>query len=266
MKKSYDQIIEKIFTKNYVNGKISIQFSRDELEQTAKELGLPRPKNLGDIIYSYKFRNQLPEAIRNTAPDGKYWIIKNVGKAQYNFVLSDIDTIEPDKLLVSTKIPEATPTIVKKYSLSDEQALLAIVRYNRLIDIFLGIACYSLQNHLRTTVVGIGQIETDELYVGVDKSGNQFIIPVEAKGGNDKLGISQLEQDIEMCKQKYPHLLCRSIACQFMDSDIVALFEFREIDGEIKKIQEKHYIIVNASEIKESDLETYCKLNLSDNK
>lgn len=51
--------------------------------------------------------------------------------------------------------------------MSDEQALLAKVRYSRLVDIFLGIAAYSLQNHLRTSVVGIGQIEMDELYVGI---------------------------------------------------------------------------------------------------
>ncbi len=36
---------------------------------------------------------------------------------------------------------------------------------------FTGITCYSLQNHLRTSVPDIGQVETDELYVGVDKKG-----------------------------------------------------------------------------------------------
>ena len=46
----------------------------------------------------------------------------------------------------------------------NEQELLAIVRYNRLIDIFLGITCYSLQNHLQTTITGIGQVETNEIY------------------------------------------------------------------------------------------------------
>lgn len=70
-----------------------------------------------------------------------------------------MEFIEPDTMLATIKIPDGTPSIVKKYSASDEQALLTIVRYNRLIDTFLGITCYSLQNHLRTTVDGIGQIE-----------------------------------------------------------------------------------------------------------
>jgi hypothetical protein len=55
------------------------------------------------------------------------------------------------------------------YALNDEQALLAKLRYNGLVDIFVGIACYSLQSHLRTTVSGLGQVEIDEIYIGIDK-------------------------------------------------------------------------------------------------
>ena len=101
--------------------------------------------------------------------------------------------------MATTKIPDATPGIVAKYALGDEQALLARVRYNRLIDIFTGVVCYSLQNHLRTFVAGVGQIETDELYVGVDKKGAHFIFPIQAKGGSDQLNIVQIEQDFEVC-------------------------------------------------------------------
>ncbi len=160
-------------------------------------------------------------------------------------------------MLATIKIPDATPSIVKKYSASDEQALLTIVRYNRLIDIFLGITCYSLQSHLRTTITGIGQIETDEIYVGVDKKGRQFIIPVQAKGGSDKLGITQIEQDVELCKQKYPELICRAVACQFITSDIVAMFEFSVEEGKIVKEIERHYKIIEAEEILREDLNKY---------
>ena len=177
----YDEIITAIFFDRYVPGVTTIGFERDDLADKARQLGIPVPRNLGDIVYSYKYRKRLPERIIHTAPEGFYWRIKNVGIAQHEFVLTrGAEFIEPDAILATTKIPDGTPSIVKKYSISDEQALLAIVRYNRLIDIFLGITCYSLQNHLRTTVTGIGQIETDEIYVGIDKAGNQFIIPVQA--------------------------------------------------------------------------------------
>ncbi|HAI86179.1 MAG TPA: endonuclease, partial [Firmicutes bacterium] len=76
------------------------------------------------------------------------------------------------RILHAIKVPDATPGIVELYSLQDEQALLAKVRYNRLIDIFTGLTCYSLQNHLRTHVPELGQVETDELYVGIERGGS----------------------------------------------------------------------------------------------
>lgn len=209
-------------------------------------------------MYSYKYRKSLPEEIIHTAHDGYFWQIKNIGIAQHEFVLTQgSEFVEPDAMLATTKIPDGTPSIVRKYSISDEQALLAIVRYNRLIDIFLGVTCYSLQNHLRTTVTGIGQVETDEIYVGIDKAGQQFIIPVQAKGGTDKLGISQIEQDLALCAEKYPELICRSIACQFVTRDIVAMFEFTIEDERIVKVNERHYKIVDATEINMDDLQAY---------
>ena len=91
-----------------------------------------------------------------------------------------INRIVPNRELVTVKIPDATPEIIAKYALSDEQALLARVRYNRLIDIFLGVTTYSLQNHLRTTVKGVGQIEIDEIYLGIDRYGAHYVMPVQA--------------------------------------------------------------------------------------
>lgn len=257
----YDSIICSIFFAHYKKEKMSFKFHREELIKKARELNIDIAKNLGDIVYSYKYRKKLPKEILKTAPHGFYWRIRNIGKSQYEFILENgIEFIEPDRMLPTIKIPDGTPSIVKKYSVSDEQALLTIVRYNRLIDIFLGIICYSLQNHLRTTVDGIGQIETDELYVGVDKKGRQFIIPVQAKGGTDKIGITQIEQDIALCKQKYPNLICRAIACQFISNDVVAMFEFGIEEERIVKVNEHHYKIIDADNISEDDLSRYSQL------
>jgi len=84
---------------------------------------------------------------------------------------------------------------------------------------------YSLQNHLRTTVKGIGQVESDELYVGLDRRGCHYVLPIQAKGGRDRLGAVQIEQDIALCAEKFPALLCRPLAAQFMDDEVIALFE-----------------------------------------
>ncbi|MFH1499862.1 MAG: hypothetical protein ABII82_18785 [Verrucomicrobiota bacterium] len=135
--------------------------------------------------------------------------------------------------------------------------MLAKVRYNRLIDIFLGIAACSLQSHLRTTVADIGQIEIDEVYVGVDRSGRQFVVPVQAKGGSDKLSAVQARQDIVCCAEKFPDLICRAISAQFMENDLIALFELTLEDGAIKVVDETHYLLVPADQISRDDLKAY---------
>jgi hypothetical protein len=160
-------------------------------------------------------------------------------------------------MLVETKIPDATPGIIAKYALSDEQALLAKLRYNRLIDIFTGVTCYSLQNHLRTQIPHLGQVETDEIYIGVDQRGAHYVFPVQAKGGRDALGITQIEQDFALCASKFPLLICRPIAAQFMRDDLIALFVFEETGTGIAIASEKHYRLVPPEEVTLTDLETY---------
>ncbi|MHB9130061.1 MAG: hypothetical protein ACYDBB_03095 [Armatimonadota bacterium] len=141
--------------------------------------------------------------------------------------------------------------------LSDEQALLAKLRYNRLLDIFTGITCYSLQNHLRTTVPALGQVETDEIYIGVDKKGIQYAIPVQAKGGRDKMGVVQIEQDWALCTAKFPSLVCRPIGAQFMADNVIALFEFELGEQGISLVSERHYRLVPQEQITPDDLQAY---------
>jgi hypothetical protein len=235
----YSQIIEQLFFNSYMPGDEEISFERGDIEAVAQQLGIKLPKNLGDIIYSFRYRAILPERVQSQAPEGKTWIIRPAGRALYKFVAVVDSPLTPQELLTQTKIPDATPGIVATYSLNDEQALLAKVRYNRLIDIFTGVTCYSLQNHLRTTVRALGQVETDEIYVGVDRHGAQYVFPVQAKGGMGKLSIVQIEQDFAVCAQKFPGLICHAVAAQFMRGDVIALFRFEMSDQGAALLYEK---------------------------
>lgn len=256
-KSRYDAIIERIFKRHYSPRKSSFDFTREEFENTAKELSIKLPKNIGDVLYSFRYRKNLPESIRKTAAADREWIIEGTGIAKYRFRQAKPIRIVPNTSLVTIKVPDATPEIIFTYAQSDEQALLAKVRYNRLIDIFLGIATYSLQNHLRTTVKGIGQIEIDEIYVGIDKHGRQFVIPVQAKGGSDKHGVVQTLQDVACCSEKFPTLICRAVSAQFMSDDKIALFELTVENGDIRIAEERHYQLVPAADISSDDLRTY---------
>jgi hypothetical protein len=253
----YEVLILTIFRNHHKRGLGDFEFQRSELETVAEQLGIKLPKNLGDVMYSFRYRRGLPEEILATETGGKEWIIEPAGRARYRFRLAKVSRIVPREDFVATKIPDSTPEIIAAYALSDEQALLAKVRYNRLIDIFLGITTYSLQNHMRTTVKGLGQIEIDEVYVGVNKNGQQFVIPVQAKGGADQLAAVQTSQDIACCREKYPGLSCRPVSAQFLPDGVIAMFELTLQRGEVKVVEERHYRLVPSREIADEDLQLY---------
>lgn len=253
----YEQILTKVFFDKYVDDSRQVEFTRQDLIDATEELGIERPLNMGDIPYSFRYRGLSPPEIMATAPDGETWIWRSVGRSIYRLVLVPDRPILPNPDLALTKVPDATPGIVAWHSESDEQSLLARLRYNRLIDVFLGITCYSLQNHLRTTVEEIGQVETDEIYVGIDRRGSHYIIPVQAKSERDQIGRVQLEQDIALCKQKWDSLICRPVAAQVMRNDAIALFEFELQDDEVRIVSERHYQLVEQDQMTVEDLQRY---------
>lgn len=254
----YQALIHRIFFDRFQEGMTEFEFAREAMETTAMELDIALPKNLGDVIYSVRFRTRLPDDILATQPPGMEWIIEGAGRSMYRFKLVRINRVVPREDLVRIGIPDATPEIIHAYSLDDEQALLAIVRYNRLIDTFLGLTTYSLQNHLRTTVRGIGQIEIDELYIGIDTRGCHYVIPVQAKGGTDQIGVVQTTQDIRFVEQRFPGIACRAVAAQFMEGgQVVALFELTLQDAEIRVVEERHYKLIPHDEIDAAAIRGY---------
>lgn len=253
----YQALIEKIFFDHYEEGDTNFEFLRQEIKDAARDLEIVLPDNLGDVIYSFRFRTELPTRVAATQPAGMEWVIELAGRSRYRFNLVKINRILPREDLITIDIPDATPEIIRAYALDDEQALLAIVRYNRLIDTFLSLTTYSLQNHLRTTVKGMGQIEIDELYIGLDRYGCHYVIPVQAKGGKDQIGIVQTTQDIRFVEQKFPGMKCRAIAAQFMADEIVALFELTLQDDDIKVVDERHYRLVPSSALDTAAIRNY---------
>lgn len=214
-------------------------------------------RRLGDLVYTFRYRGALPAAISDRVPKGKLWVIRSVGRSRYCFSLTTQAEILPNAAFQEIKIPDSTPGVIERYRLGDEQALLAKLRYNRLVDIFTGITCYSLQNHLRTSVKGLGQVETDELYIGVDRRGAHFVFPIQAKGGKDRISVVQIEQDIALCAEKFPDLICRPIAAQFMQQELIALFELTESNGNVAVVSERHYRLVPSDDLSAEDLQRY---------
>jgi hypothetical protein len=255
----YEILLVEVFFKRYTKEITEFRWFRTDIEDAAKKLKIPLPKNIGDVIYSFRFRKDVPQKISELAPAGQEWVIELAGQSVYLFKLRKLNRIIPSASAFRIKIPDATPQIIEMYAKTDEQALLAKVRYNRLIDIFLRVTAYSLQSHLRTTVKGVGQIEVDEVYVGVRNTGQEFIIPVQAKGGKDKIGASQVRQDWEFCKNVFPHLTPRLVAVQFLPDGAIAMFELAFQDEDVRIVDEKHYVLTASQDITESDLKSFAE-------
>lgn len=178
-----------------------------------------------------------------------------------------LNLIEPRRGLRVIRLPDSTPGVITKYALSDEQALLARVQYNRLLDVFTGLSCYPLQSHLRTSITitdtidctpSSSQVETDDLYIGLDEHGAHHILPIQAKGGSDALSVIQIWQDLQVAEQrKFPDLIACPVAAQFLEDGVIALFGFEEAGDEITITRERHYNLVPPEELDPEELAAY---------
>lgn len=105
MSGKYKRLIAEIFRSHYRGKKTKkFGFDRDEVTARAGEIGVSPPKNLGDLIYSFRYGSRLPGEVLETAPEGKEWIIVGRGPAVYEFTLIDKVDIAPGNDMIPTKI------------------------------------------------------------------------------------------------------------------------------------------------------------------
>lgn len=112
----YSKIIERIFAEKHIKGATRVEFTRDDIRRVASQLQIELPKNLGDLIYSFRYREPLPESIQKRASKGLSWIIVPAGRSRYRFETTAVATISPAAMLAETKVPDATPGIVSMYN------------------------------------------------------------------------------------------------------------------------------------------------------
>jgi hypothetical protein len=91
----YRALIEKIFFDHYAEGATTLDFTRQEIKDAAAHLEIVLPDNLGDVIYSFRFRTELPETVVATQPEGMEWVIELAGRARYRFRLVKANRILP---------------------------------------------------------------------------------------------------------------------------------------------------------------------------
>lgn len=226
-----DEVLRRVFFKHFTEGEEEVVFTMDEIRDAISEVAALHPgyreKNVADVRYHFASgRGQMPTDVQAHGP----WMFTGRGKGRYALIkLTQVaEVILPD--LDPICVPDATPEIVAQYAGEDEQGMLAKIRYNRLLDVFLQITCYHLQNHWRTTIKGKGQCEIDDLYVGINTHGKQFVIPIEAKCADGRLSKAQIVQNIDFARSRYPQLIVRPVGVQEMIDGSMILIEFAPSD------------------------------------
>jgi hypothetical protein len=76
----YTQLLEDVFRRNYRRNAREVYFAREELVEAAARLGVKLPKNLDDVVYSFRYRAAMPPQITEQAPAGHGWGILPVSK------------------------------------------------------------------------------------------------------------------------------------------------------------------------------------------
>jgi len=246
-------VIEHVFKAVYQPGVAELPFTLKEIEKGIAAITAVNPDyvegNKYDVRYAFASgRQEMPASIDRLGP----WMIGSRGKGKYAFVkLATPVRVQIPADLATILLPDATPQIVLEYAGSDEQGTLAKLRYNRLLDIYLQLACYHLQNHWKTFVKGKGQHEIDDLYVGLNTTGKQYIIPVEAKCCGDHLNKTQVVQMIDFAQTKYPKLIIRPVGVQEMPDGSLVFVEFTpgKHPDEIKIKEPRRYKLVPMREV-----------------
>ncbi len=91
----YKALVEKVFFDRYKSGERRIEFEREDLITAAGELNIRLPKNIGDVVYSIRYRTPMPDGILKIQQKGLEWIIEGAGRSKYVFKL--VRTYFPQK-------------------------------------------------------------------------------------------------------------------------------------------------------------------------
>lgn len=244
----YVPIITKIFTERYRKGASSVIFSLDDIRNAAVALGVSeRTRNPADVIYRMRSRTKLPQQIL----DAGFHVLRPIGRGKYAFEKATSAIFEPPFTEPITVL-DMTPLPVRRLlpltlAEMDEQALLAVASYCRVLDHLTGMTIYRLRSHVRKSVPGIGQAELDAIDVGIAASDEELpvVFPIEAKALADALNRVQILNMVHYARHYFPGLTVRPLALKVDEASVLHVMEFNcpVKASELKILKSASYLI-----------------------
>ena len=109
----------------------------------------------------------------------------------------------------------------------DEQGLLTMISYCKLLDHFTGLQVFRLRSHVRKSVATIGQAN-DEIDVGVALRDDEIpvIFPIEAKAADEPVNRVQISAMVIYCAEYFPGHEIRPLAIKLDYDSLIHFLEF----------------------------------------
>lgn len=225
--KVYGPILLHIFNARWRQRASTVTFTLDDIRTAAEELKLEL-RNPADLIYRMRARTILPKEIL----DKGFFILRSFGRGRYQFekglttIFQPLDS-EPVEAIDQTPLP-VRRFLHEKLADMDEQAILTVVSYSKLLEHFTGLQIFRLRNHFRKGVPHVGQVEIDAIDVGVSAadSDKPIIFPIEAKPAGDQINRVQIFNMVQYAQHHLPGFPIRPLAIKVDEDSILHIMEF----------------------------------------
>lgn len=205
-----------------------VEFTVRDVRQVADDLGI-EIGNAPDLVYRMRARTRLPDDIL----DMGFTILRGVGRGRYALEVGGeavvhlpeheiLDHNDQTPLPVRRLLPEDLADL-------DEQGLLTMVSYCKLLDHFTGLTVYRLRSHVRKSVPNVGQAEMDEIDVGVALRDDDVpvVFPIEAKAADEVVNRVQIATAVSYCQTYFPGHQIRPIVVKLTYDGVMHFLEFR---------------------------------------
>ena len=223
----YVPILKEIVRRRYSPGTERIEFTKPDIEAIAEEIGI-KIGNAADLVYRMRSRTRLPDEILDLG----FTVLRPVGRGQYSLEVGAeavvplpaheiLDHNDQTPLPVRRLLPESLAEL-------DEQGVLTIIGYCKLLDHFTGMTVYRLRSHVRRSVPNVGQAELDEIDVGVAFRDDDVpvVFPIEAKAADEVINRVQVATAVAYCETYFPGHEIRPIVVKVTYDGVLHFLEF----------------------------------------
>jgi hypothetical protein len=224
----YVPILRELVRRFREPGAQRVEFTVRDVRQVAEDLGI-EIGNAPDLVYRMRARTRLPDDIL----DMGFTVLRGVGRGRYALEVGGEAVVhlpEHDVLDHNDQTPLPVRRLLPENLVElDEQGLLTIVSYCRLLDHFTGLTVYRLRSHVRKSVPNVGQAELDEIDVGVAMRDDDVpvVFPIEAKAADEVINRVQIATAVAYCQTYFPGHEIRPIVVKLTYDGVLHFLEFR---------------------------------------